>query len=267
MKTALFSILLSVTILAGCNNEGNNTDTEQNAEEIGSQIDQENTAIKSKGYELMTQKCFICHFQRPDPSRKGQMIAPPMLRVQEHYKPTYPNKADFVKSVIEYIHNPSLENTLMPGAVKKFRLMPKLMYDEKELQLIVEALYDTDFGEAPRMKGHRMNAGGMQLNQGEKWKLKPESIEQIDVVIERVTHFKSDNIEDYNQLGKDVFNDAKSIMLDDSYTGETFNNIHIFFSGIEGDMHLLMSVKSIDEAEIQLSELKEKLNDFKNYFE
>ena len=43
------------------------------------------------------------------------------------------------------------------------------------------------------------------------------------------------------QLGKDVFNDAKTIMLDDSYQDELFNQIHIFFAGIENNMHTLMS--------------------------
>ena len=31
----------------------------------------------------MTQKCYLCHFETPDPSKKDQMIAPPMLRVPE----------------------------------------------------------------------------------------------------------------------------------------------------------------------------------------
>ena len=215
----------------------------------------------------MSQKCFVCHFQKPDPAKMNQMIAPPLLRVQEHYKPAYPNKSDFVKVIIEYINNPSVEKTLMPGAVKKFKLMPKLIYDKNELQLIVETLFDMDFGKAPKMKMGMMGSNGIQLNNGKKWKLKLVSIQQMDTVIKKVNDFKSDNIVDYNQLGKAIFNDTKKIMLDDSYTGEKFNQIHLFFSGIESNMHILMAIASIDEAKNQLSELKNKLNEFNKYFE
>jgi hydroxymethylpyrimidine pyrophosphatase-like HAD family hydrolase len=145
--------------------------------------------------------------------------------------------------------------------------MPKLMYNEKELQLIAETLYDIDFGKAPKMRMTMMGANGMQLNNGKKWKLKPVSIQQMDAVIKKVNDFKSDNIVEYNQLGKAIFNDAKKIMLDDSYTGEKFDQIHLFFYGIEGNMHTLMVIKSTDEAKNQLAELKNKLNEFNTYFE
>ena len=56
-------------------------------------------------------------------------------------------------------------------------------------------------------------------------------------------------------------------MLDDSYTGELFNQIHIFFFGIENNMHTLMATKSKNEAEKQLIELKNKFKDFYKYFE
>jgi hydroxymethylpyrimidine pyrophosphatase-like HAD family hydrolase len=112
-----------------------------------------------------------------------------------------------------------------------------------------------------------MGANGMQLNNGKKWKLKPVSIQQMDAVIKKVNDFKSDNIVEYNQLGKAIFNDAKKIMLDDSYTGEKFDQIHLFFYGIEGNMHTLMVIKSTDEAKNQLAELKNKLNEFNTYFE
>jgi len=89
----------------------------------------------------------------------------------------------------------------------------------------------------------------------------------MEAVIQKVNDFESDNIADYNQLGKDVFNHAKKIILDDSYTGEKFNQIHLFFNGIESNMHTLMSIDSISEAENQLAELKTKLNKFHEYFE
>jgi hypothetical protein len=214
----------------------------------------------------MKQKCYSCHFEKPVPLKREQMIAPPMLRVQEHYKPMYPNKTEFEDAIIAFVKNPSLEKTLMLGAVKKFNLMPKLIYDDAELRLIAETIYDFDFGSAPKMR-MQMTGGKIQLNNGKKWILKTASMDQIIVVVDKLNNYKSTNTEDYNQLGKEIFNDVKKIMLDDSYTGELFNQIHIFFFGIENNMHTLMATKSKNEANKQLTELKNKFKEFNNYFE
>jgi hypothetical protein len=112
-----------------------------------------------------------------------------------------------------------------------------------------------------------MSGNSIQLNNGQKWKLKRESIQQMDAVIKKINDFKSDDIIDYNQLGKTVFNDVKKIMLEDAYTGEKFDQIHLLFYGIEGRMHTLMAIQLIDEAKNQVSELKKKLNEFNTYFE
>ena len=142
----------------------------------------------------------------------------------------------------------------MPGAVRKFNLMPKLVYDQEELRLIAEALYDIDYGSSPKM---RMNKD-LRLNNGKKWKLTNESLDQINVVKESLANFNSTAILDYNQLGKDVFNEAKLIMLDESYKGEVWDQIHNFFSDIEDDMHTLMATQSMDEAANELTILKIK---------
>ncbi len=257
---ALFFILIS------CNTNQKKENSELARIAKMDSIGNENIA-DSVGYKLMVQKCYICHFEKPDPTKRDKMIAPPMLRVQEHYKSTYPNKQEFINATISFINNPSKETTLMPGAIKKFKLMPKLIYDDKELLLISETLYDYDFGSAPKMRMQILNSNGIQLNNGKKWKLKPESITLMEAVINKVNHFNSDDIADYNQLGKDVFSDVKKIMLDDAYTGEKFDQIHLFFYRIEDNMHLLMSIQSMNEARNQFSELKKKLNEFNTYFE
>ena len=263
MKTNLCIVILLIGLISCNTNQKNDpyAKVENTNEALG-----EHTQMNEKGYLLMKQKCYICHFEKPDPSKKDQMIAPPMLRVQEHYKPTFPTKADFVDAVVAIVKNPSLEKTLMPGAVKKFNLMPKLIYDEAELQLIAETMYDYDFGSAPKMN-MQMNGSALTLNNGEKWVLKKESIEQVNAVVKKINDYDSSAIADYNQLGKDIFNDAKAIMLEDDYTGELFDQIHNFFFGIENNMHTLMSTTSINEAETQLDALKTKFKEFHNYFE
>ena len=93
MKTNILSILLSAAVLMSCNN-ASKKESASNMMLLESK--QDTSQLNSKGYELMSQKCFICHFPKPDPTKRNQMIAPPMLRVQEHYKPAYPNKSDFI---------------------------------------------------------------------------------------------------------------------------------------------------------------------------
>ncbi len=259
MKTNLFMVILLIGLIS-CNTNQKNKNTSSN------EAIEQNAESNSKGYALMTQKCYLCHFEKPDPSKKDYMIAPPMLRVQEHYKPTYPDKTEFVDAIVAIVKNPSLEKTLMPGAVKKFKLMPRLIYDDEELRLIAEAIYDYDFGSAPKMN-REMNAGTLELDNGKKWVLKKESMEQISAVVTKLNAYEASNIADYNQLGKDVFNDAKKIMLEDAYTGELFDQIHNFFFSVENNMHTLIATKSTEEAELQLTALKTKFKDFYNYFE
>ena len=261
MKKYILIIAFIALNITACNNKEKSKTSENSNEELN----KETSAIVSKGYELMKQKCFICHFEKPDPAKMAQMIAPPMLRVQEHYKPAYAEKENFVKAVMAYVNNPSQDKTLMPGAVKKFNLMPKVVYDQNELKTIVETLYDLDLGSMPKM--HMKMGKGLTLNNGKKWKLKPESIEQVQIIIKKLNAFESDNISDYNQLGKDVFDDAKIILLDKDYTGELFDQVHYFFGGIEDNMHALIATKSIGVANKQVTILKSEFDNFNKYFE
>ncbi len=222
--------------------------------------------FNSKGYKLMEQKCFICHFAKPDPSKRSSMIAPPMIRVQQHYKPTYPNKEEFITKITAWVSNPSRDKTLMPGAVRKFDVMPKLGYSKDEIKIIAETLYEIDFGDVPKM-GMQMNHGKLKLNNNKKWKLNKNTIDLVNEIAKQLEEFRSDNIEQYNQFGKDVFDKAKTILLDTSYTKETFNQLHSFFNEIEEPIHLLMSVNNLNDAKKQQLILINKLNKFNYYFE
>ncbi len=260
MKKYTIVIFILLIFLSSCKKEEKaNSVPENNLKAVSDKI------TDTKGYELMKQKCFICHFETPDPSKMEQMIAPPIQRVQEHYKPSFPNKEDFVKAVMAYVNNPSEEKTLMPGAVKKFNLMPKVVYDQQELKAIVETLYAFNFESSPKM--HQKMTGSLHLNKGKKWKIKPETFDRINAVKKKLDTFNSDNLSDYNQLGKEVFNDAKFILLDKDYEGAVFDQLHNFFGGIEGHIHALIATNSVEVAQKQVVILKNEFNNFNQYFE
>ena len=256
IKFISIATMVSLLIISCTTNQ-----TKKAADIAISQSDIKNT----EGYKLLESKCYICHFETPDPAKMNQMIAPPMLRIKEHYLPNYQSEEEFVKAIMNIVSNPSEEKTLMPGAIKKFNLMPKLIYNQDELKLIAETIYKYDFGDAPKMRMQMM--GDLQLNNGDRWQLKPETIEKIDNILNRLYSFKSTNIKDYNQFGKELFEEAKYIMLDKSYTGTKFEQIHNFFNGVEGDMHSLIEESSIENAEKTVENMKVKFNNFYNFFE
>jgi hypothetical protein len=257
MRIKIFSILLIAASLISCG-------TDKKEAEAMSQTKPNETAV-SEGYRQMQQKCFICHFEKMDPAKKDVMIAPPMARVQEHYKPSAASKEAFVETITKWVLNPSETNALMPGAVRKFNLMPKLPYEEADIKLIAETLYDLDFGDMPKMRNHQ--GAGLKLNAGKKWKLNPGTIEQVKSISQKLGDFTSDDVSAYQQLGREIFDNAKTILLDKSYTGAIFDQIHFFFNGIEGNMHLLIAARTVDEAKKHQALLVEKFKKFNDFFE
>jgi len=262
MKKNIITIVVFTSfILFGCKNK-KKEDAQNN--QVYKEIS-EATKINSKGYALMKTNCFVCHMEKPDPSKRGQMIAPPMLRVQEHYKPSYPNKTEFVEAVIAWVKNPSEDKVMMPGAVRKFNVMPKIVVKDEELKLIAETLYDIDFGNMPKMNMEGNDK--LTLNNGKKWQLNADSKKVIKAINKQLNNFKSNDVTAYNQLGKDVFSNAKKILLDKTYDDKTFGQIQKFFHNIEGNMHGLIAAKSIPQAEREKEQLIKKMNQFNTYFQ
>jgi len=259
MKKSILSLLvLSIFIFVSCSKKKEAT---QNLAVVKKEAKQ----VSNKGYELMKTNCFVCHMEKPDPSKRGQMIAPPMLRVQEHYKPSYPKKDEFVKAIKTWVNNPSEDKVMMPGAVRKFNLMPKLAVADADLQLIAETLYSIDFGNMPKM--HQQGNTKLTLNNGKKWQLNDNSKQVITQINKQLNDFKSDDLTAYNQLGKDVFSNAKKILLDKTYDENTFKQIQVFFHNIEGNMHNLIAAKTIDAAKEEQNILTKKFKKFNNFFE
>ncbi len=89
------------------------------------------------GKALFDKLCLSCHVISGKP-----MIAPPVFAVVNHVKSAHPARPDFVNYIVQWVANPQVENALMPGAVRKFGVMPKLPYDAAQVRLIAEYLYD-----------------------------------------------------------------------------------------------------------------------------
>lgn len=118
---------------------------------------------KNVGKKLMETNCYICH----NPTTKGEnRIAPPMIAIKKHYLKDHKSKETFVNSIQEFIKNPTKENAIMFGAVKRFGAMPKQVFPEQTIQLISEYLFDNEI-EKPVFfeKNHKNEQGKVKQKQ------------------------------------------------------------------------------------------------------
>jgi len=227
-----------------------------------------------KSYKLLKQYCYVCHM----PNSKDNMIAPPLFRVKEHYFPVYENKADFVEAITNWVQKPNEKNVLMPGAVRKFNLMPPQSYISKDtLKLIAEYIFNNElekpgfFGNmhdnSGERKGQNQNHVELKLNNGKKWKVSPEVLNTMKNVKDLTNSFDGKTIEDYNKFGIDIFNKAKIILLNKDNSGQTWDQLHSYFNSMENDMHKMMSVSNIEDAKILKESIDNNISKFNQLFE
>jgi len=266
MKKIYFVIFIAFTMI-NCKQESKKTNDNSGNKQVISDttLAQKHTGTNQQddGYTLMKQFCFTCHIEKPDPSKRDNMLAPPMRNVQQHYKSTFPQKDEFIKAVISWVNKPDENKVLMPGAVRRFNLMPPLPIGDDKIKSIAEVLYEKDFG--------KMNHGKRMFKDkhaatGEKQKLNPADIAQIHSLANKLNQTKPETVEAFRQLGKEVFDGARGILLNKNYQGDVLQQIQFFFHGIEGDMHNLMSVNTVEEGKKYQKILQEKFKDFDKYF-
>lgn len=95
------------------------------------------SASQEQGAEKFQQLCSSCHVA------EGQgKIAPPMFGIVDHVKRAHPNREDFINYIVNWVPYPDASKALMPGAVKKFGVMPALPFPESDLRIVAEFLYD-----------------------------------------------------------------------------------------------------------------------------
>ena len=101
----------------------------------------ENTEVdNAEGLKLLQQKCYACHSVIT--KSHNEIIAPPMIAVKKRYSMQYDDKEDFVNAIVAYASDPKAENALMPGAIDKFKPMPKQAFEEKDLRKIATYIYE-----------------------------------------------------------------------------------------------------------------------------
>ncbi|TNE77971.1 MAG: c-type cytochrome [Bacteroidetes bacterium] len=103
-------------------------------------VEKQEASSNLDGKLLMEKNCYSCH----NTQGTDNMLAPPMQRVKDHYWDEDISKEEFVSAIVQWCENPMEENSIMPGARRKFGLMPKQEFDEKEVEAIAEYLFENN---------------------------------------------------------------------------------------------------------------------------
>ena len=62
-----------------------------------------------------------------------------------HVMQAHPDRDDFINYFVNWVKQPDASRSLMPGAVRRFGVMPALPYPEEQVRKIAGFLFDTNF--------------------------------------------------------------------------------------------------------------------------
>lgn len=149
MKTRLSIVLVATILLGSCKENTSTKNTSLSS--IAQQESTTYTASNHPGKKLMENQCYVCH--NPTADHDGR-IAPPMVAIKSHYKTDDISKEAFKNAIWHFVEKPAIEKSKMKGAVRRFNLMPYQAYNEKDIKLIADYMYDFEIDEPEWFKKH-----------------------------------------------------------------------------------------------------------------
>ena len=146
MKKSKITIATILSILIVSCTETKNKETSPIASVENNQENQ-----IEEGKELLEKNCYSCH--NPNATHENRM-APPMIAVKRHYIDEETKFEDFSKALNEYATNPTEEKSLMPGAVNRFGVMPKMNFKTEDLAKIAYYIFYGDIAKPEWFEKH-----------------------------------------------------------------------------------------------------------------
>ena len=107
--------------------------------------------------------CYACH--NPTANHDGR-IAPPMIAVKKHYISDDTTKEQFITDIQNWIKTPSEEKSRMPGAIRKFGLMPYAPFPEETITQIADYMYDFNIDQPDWFEDHFNEERGKRMGNG-----------------------------------------------------------------------------------------------------
>lgn len=139
-RTAILNYL-AATALAGVLLSCGSTD----APTFAPPTDEATLALIAHGESLIAVSCYSCH---STDAPMNARLAPPMAGVRNHYLTEASSLAGFTEELVRFVHHPDEAYSKMPGAVRRFGLMPTLPLPDEELEAIAAFIFYSDL-EAP----------------------------------------------------------------------------------------------------------------------
>jgi len=85
--------------------------------------------------------CETCH---DDTSQGTERVAPPMLAIKNQYLNTSISESEFIQNMVNYVLNPSEQNSKMPDAINRFGLMPNMAYSKTQIEPIASYVFHAE---------------------------------------------------------------------------------------------------------------------------
>lgn len=99
--------------------------------------------MQHPGAKVYQSACMSCHALA---AKEEGGMGPPLFGMKDHVLKAYPERTAFINRIKAWVKAPNPDDALMPGAVKKFGLMPaQPQLSDADLQAVAEFIYDTDF--------------------------------------------------------------------------------------------------------------------------
>lgn len=106
-----------------------------------SEVNEPSQQELAEGFQLIENNCFTCH--SPNASIKNR-VAPSMIAVKKHYMNEGISQEQFAKDIMAFLNDPNEDISKMPGAVRRFNLMPKMSFNEDQIAKIVTYIYHSE---------------------------------------------------------------------------------------------------------------------------
>jgi cytochrome c553 len=128
-------IFLSILLAFSCaKKEEDSTTTNQPVQEL--ELPPVSTARQN-----IEAVCYVCHSPNQGPDER---IAPPLEIPKRNYLASTNSRDEFVDKMVQFILNPTAQQSLMHSDVEQYGLMDPVGFSEQEVREIAEYIYDND---------------------------------------------------------------------------------------------------------------------------
>ncbi|HRV55250.1 MAG TPA: DUF3365 domain-containing protein [Mangrovimonas sp.] len=94
-----------------------------------------------EGFKILNTSCFSCH--NPNPKNKTK-VAPSPQEIKLAYLNKYTDFDNFLEHFVAFQENPLKANAIMPEAIDKYGIMPKLGYTKEQLTAVAGYIYTSN---------------------------------------------------------------------------------------------------------------------------